>query len=519
MSSLALLFALILWHVEAGRPGTARLEVRGPDDLELVTTAPTLGEGCAVKVAPGLFRFACPLPHDTPLTFARPGWEPRTIQATQGVVDLHDGAWVAAPWPVRLSPLELAAGARLVWLTEEGVARATPTDGGQVSGPRVIPGTVGVLAVVGPNTAGTFIKARRTPDGVPLSVPLRPGRSLAVVCLEPWTWSVVPTCQVAVGKPSSVLRRFGLAGLRGKAHVEGEGGLFLVGDYEEEELVLAQAEELPPALGRLDDNDGVVEVVFPHPHRLRVALSDGKTGTPVTEGTIRIVALPHELLLAETKTDARGRVELAQGRGRVRVVAEARGYRRGEAELDIDQPLERVELALEAATVLRGQVWDEDGQPVGGAVVMAAGQDLHMDGTENVAATGGDGSFEVTAPGAGPWWVWAQAEEATSTKVLIRSAEERLSLRLLRECRVAILPTDSAGNVYPGKRLAFTGLDRAAIRLPEEVEPSGALRVRLSPGRWRAWAEEHKLSGQFAVPSPCEGVLLPVILTPPPGQP
>ena len=519
MSTLALLLLLTLWHVEAGRPGTARLEVRGPDDLQLVTTTPNLGEGCAAKLAPGLFRFACHLPQDAQLIFARPGWETRTVPATQGVVDLDDGAWVPAPWPVRLSPPELAAGARLVWLAEEGVGRATPSEDGQVWGPPVIPGTVGVLAVVGPNTAGAFIQARRAPHEEPLLVPLNPGRSVALVCLEPWTRSVVATCRVAVGKPSSALRRFGLARLRGKALVEGEGGLFLVSDYEEEALLLAQADELPPALGQLDDNDGVVEVLFPLPHRLRVTLSDEKTGTPVADGTIRIVALPHELLLEETKSDPRGRAEVAVGRGRVRVMAEASGFCRGEAVLDIDQPLERVDLALEVATVLRGRVLDEDGQPVGGAMVMAVGEDLHIDGTENVAASGGDGSFEVTAPGAGPWWVWAQAEEASSTKMLIRSAEERPSLRLLRECSVAILPTDSAGNVYPVKHLAFTGLDRAAVRLPEEVEPSGALRVRLSPGRWQAWAEEHKLSGRFAVPSPCEGVLLPVVLAPAAGRP
>ncbi len=519
MTSLFEALAVTLLAASLQSPAAGQLEVRGPENLELVATDPVQAQGCAAKIGPGLFRFSCQLPRDAQLTFARPGWEPRVVRASRASLDLRDDAWVPSPWAVRLSPPELAAGARVVWLAEEGVERATPVEDGQVQGPRVIPGHVGVMAVVGPNTAGTFLKVRRPLEEQPLEVTLTEGRSVALVCREPWTWRVVADCRVVVGKPSPLLRGAGLARVRSEAHVEGDGGLFLVAGYGEDAIAFALADELPPFLDDLAEEDGVVEVVFPRAHRLRVTLAASTTGKPVADGTIRIVALPHEVLLVEEKSDARGRVEVAVGAGRVRVVAEARGFRRGEVELDIVEPRENADLALEATTVLRGQVWDERGQPVGGVLVIAAGQDLRVDGTGNLAATGGDGAFEVTAPGAGPWWVWAQADGSTSARVLVHRAEERVSLRLARECSVAILPIDTAGNVYPVQGLTCTGLDRVAIRLPEEGAASGAVRFRLSPGRWRVWAEEEGLSGHLEVPDPCEGVLLPVVLTPRPGQP
>jgi len=513
----AVLAALLAAHLDA--PATGGLEVRGPQDMTLLGTTPVLPAGCATKTSPGLFSFSCGLPQDAQLTFGRPGWELREVRPAAGVVDLRDNAWVPTPWRLELFPPELAAGARLVWLAGEAVEWSTPTGEGVAGGPRVVPGEVGVVAVVGPNTAGTLLKVPRQPDEEPLPVTLAPGRSLALICREPWTWSVVANCQVVVGKPSPLLQRFGLGWLRPQAHVEREGGLFLVANYGDDALFLAQAPDLPSALGALAGNDGVVEIVFPRPRRLHLTLTDKKTGKPVTDGLIRIVALPHELLLVETTSDTKGRAEVAVGPGRVRVVAEARGFRRGEVELDIDQPTEQANLALKAATVLRGQVWDERGQPVEGALVMAAGQGMSVDGTENLAATGDDGSFEVTAPGAGPWLVWAQAEGARSATTPVHSADAPVSLRLTRDCSMSILPIDNGGNVVPVRRLVFTGLDRTAIRLPDDVEASGAIGVRLSPGRWRAWGEEEKVAGHFEVPSVCEGLLLPVVLTPQVGRP
>lgn len=518
MTPLAFLPLLTLSIAGLGEPAVGELQVRGPHDIELIAAVPDLPEGCAVRTAPGVLRFTCSLPHDARLTFARPGWEPRAVEASQGVLDLHDDKWVPTPWPLRVSPPEAAAGARLVWLADEKVERAIPADDGRVLGPRVKPGTMAIMAVVGPNTAGALLKTQRPADGEVLEVPLAAGRSLALVCREPWSWSVLRNARVVVGKPLKLLRGAGLARVQAQAHVEGEEGLFLVAGYEDEALVVAEANELPPTLGHLAGDDGVIDIVFPPPHRLRVNLSDKKTGKPIADATIRIVALPHEVFLTEAKSDGGGWAEIDVARGRTRVVAEARGFRRAETELDIDQPRERADLVLDAATVLRGNVWDERGQPVSGATVMAAGQDMRVDGTENLAATGLDGAFEVTAPGIGPWLVWAEVPESSSPRTPVQRGQERLDLRLARECRVQILPLDTAGNAYSVRGLVCTGIDRAAIRLPDRVDPGGAIIMRLSPGRWRVWAEEERVSGNLEVPNPCEGLLLPVILSAPGGR-
>lgn len=145
---------------------------------------------------------------------------------------------------------------------------------------------------------------------------------------------------------------------------------------------------------------------------------------------------------------------------------------------------------------------------------MAAGQDMRLVGTENLAPTDPAGWFELTGPGEAPWWVWAQPGGGTSEKALVPSPEAPVQLFLFRECHLRILPLDPAGGFSPVRNLVFLGLDRVAVWLPDGTEPSGGVHERLSPGHWRAVAEAERVQGELEVPDPCEGLELSVVLAP-----
>ncbi len=494
---------------------SAAVTVRGPEDLELLQVRPALPEGCVTRVSPGLYRFSCPLPENARLTFRRPGWEPREVRLQGEALDLRDGAWEPSPWKIQLSPSELAATSQVVWLEKGAVEWALPDEQGFIQGPRISPKSQGVFAVVGPETAGRLFHGVREPEGEPSSLSLKPGKSTALICREPTRNEILPDCQLVVGEPFTLLGRYGLGTVHKVGSVEGMGGLFLLSNYPEEAVVLAQTRELPPVLLDLKPAEtGAVELLLPSAHKLRVGLVRRKTGEGVPEGRVRLVAPLRDLLLLEATTDEEGLAELMVGPGRYRVVAEAKGFRRGEREVTVDQPEETLTIDLEPATLLRGQVRDERGQPVEGALVMAAAQDMHLDSKENLAATEADGSFEVTAAGEGPWWVWAQAAGGISEKVLVASPEVPVQLFLFRECNLLVLPVDTGGAFFPVRRLVFLGLDRVAVRIPDGTEPRGAVRVHLSPGRWRAVGEAERVQGHLEVPDPCEGLELSVVLAP-----
>lgn len=494
---------------------SAAVTVRGPEDFELLQVRPALPEGCVTRVSPGLYRFSCPLPENARLAFRRPGWEPREVRVSGEALDLRDRGWEPSPWRIQLSPPELAASSQVVWINEGAVAWALTDDQGRVEGPRIPPTSQGVFAVIGPHTAGKLFFGPREPEREPTQLSLNPGKSTALVCREPNQNEILPDCQLVVGEPFTLLGRYGLGTVHKVGRVEGMGGLFLLSNYPDEAVVLAQTRELPPVLLDLKPAEtGAVELLLPSAHKLRVELVRRKTGEGVPEGKVRLVAPLRDLLLLEATTGEEGLAELMVGPGRYRVVAEAKGFRRGEREVTVDQPEETLTIDLEPATLLRGQVRDERGQPFAGAMVMAVSQEMRLDGTENLAATGTDGGFEVTAPGAGPWWVWAQAEGVLSEKALVSSPDAPLQLFLFRECLLSVLPVDPSGSFFPVRNLAFLGLDRAAVRLPEATEPSRAVRVRLSPGRWRAVAEAEGAQGYLEVPDACEGLELSVVLAP-----
>ncbi len=501
----------------------ATVVVHGPAGTRWVGSKPAVSPSCVREVSPHDWEFACAFSGSLQLTFSRDGFEPREVAVSPAsVVDLDDGRWLPTPLPVVLKPVERSAGARLYWLDEDELHVALPDDEGRVAGPRIPPGSRFRIVVAGDAIAGVLLDGvREGGEAVPV-ITLGAGASAVALCREPWAGSLVRACRLQVGRPSPLLRRHGLARLVPTAEVAGGEGLWVVSGELSDTAIQAEAPDLPTLVQPLSPADGVVEVVFPFPRTVAVELYDPDEGRGV-EGRVRLVRMREDIVIVEAATDHRGAAELTLAAGTYRLLAEAPGYRPQELELQVDKPRTHARVPLERGARLGGRVVDEAGQPVAGATVVAAegaagAGAWRLESPQNLAATGADGTFELTAPGRGPWQVWAYGEGFSSEGVAVADAETRIVVRVARWCSLRVVPVDPHGTPRVVSYLVFLRPSTFAVRMAHEQGEDGAFPVELAPGRWEVLAEAEELQGRLEVPAACAGARLSVLLTGAPAR-
>lgn len=497
-----------------------------PPDARLVAVDPPLAPGCQTQGGEGFLRVQCPEPQPRRFRWDRPGFEPRQVVADrQDHLALDAPGWSPTPIRLRLEPENLRAVARVFWWEEGQLRWAWPDQAGEVATSRVPPGTPYLLAVAGPALRGVLLRGVRRPAEEPLVVELEPGSSATVACLSPER-ELLQRCELAVGEPPQLMRRQGLAQLQRQAPITGEGGFFVISSLPPEPWVQARAPGFPPLLRPLALRDDHLELEIPAPRTLEVFLRHARSWEPLA-GVVRLVGLPLGVALTEVSTDERGRAELLVSGEEIQVVAEAPGFWPQSWQGQVTKPRDAVTLDLEPAKVVRGEVVDEAGTPLAGAIVMALASG-RFESAQNATGTDEAGRFEVVAPGEGPWELWVSAPGYAGTRLAVTRPEPFVRVVLARECTVQVWVSDPRGTPVTLTRPLFLRPGDPLPRKPEPSTAAGLLTVRLAPGEWQLIAEGEGVWISFSVPAPCDGVVLPLTVQrrtprpkapPPPPQP
>lgn len=499
-----------------GAAATPPLVVRGPDGFRIEPWPEGWSPACVERLGRNELRVTCPWEPGLSLQVRRAGYEPRRlVLGSQFEVELRDDRWVPLPLKLLLTPLELSASARVFWLEQDELRSNVPDREGVALGPRVPPGSRYLLAVAGPAIRGLWLEGVRETGQEGLAAQLSVGRSLVLVCRHPATGQAIEACRVEVGQPVSLLRRFGLAQLVPERPVEGREGLWLLKEYEADDWASLSAVGLSRQITRIPAGSAHLEVEFPWPQEVEVELVETATGEPPTAANVRFSRKPEGILVEETEVDETGRARVLLAPAPYELFAEAAGYGPVHQSFEVRERNVRLRIEMEKATLSRGSVVDENGSPVEGAVIYSLGSSRRLESLQNLAVSLPDGTFQVTLPGRGPWTVWAAQGDSLSESVLVKPGDQEVTLRLFRECAIQLLPLGPDGSVLALARATLLEPRRFLVRRAETVAPGGPLVARLVPGSWQLVSEETRTSGRFEVPSPCDGLLIPVTISPP----
>ncbi len=521
MKALPIVFVATLLNAQPGMAdGGVVSRLLAPAPLILLDEPETLPAGCAFRSSERGALLGCPSPVTVELTVAMEGYEARSVTfvAGEAEVDLRDERWRPRPTRLVLAPPDLAVGAVAVWV-EDGELRVAEPAGGYLLGPRVRPGEKVVLAVVGPHTSAVVVSEPRVPSREPLAVRLRPGRSAAVACREPWTGEVASACEVQLGTVTDLLDQLGGSRLMPRGSVTSLGPLRLL------EIPRAAAEGLPlrilaatgdgaSALAELAGAQAVYEIDLEPPLSLRVTVEERGAARTLTGAVVRVSRSVDAgwLVVAEERTDAGGVAELALAPGEYRVVADAPGHAPAQDELRLTDRDREVTLSLDVARTVAGVVVDPEGSPLPGTVVMAVTSTFGFDSRNNLARADGSGRFEVTLPGRGPWTLLAQREGYLAEPLTVNAGAEWVTLVLYPRCEVVLWPLHADGSPVEVARLALLRVGLPQVVIAERRARDGGFRAALAPGMWTVVVEEEGLSGFLDVPEACTGFQTPVFL-------
>jgi len=512
VTGLPLLLALLLAEAPVG------VRILGPGPLRVASATPPLEGACAPLTTEEGCTLPCQPPARVELELELAGFEPRRLElggaTVPAEVDLRDSGWL--PRPVTLAVDASGAGGpvTVVWLHGRETVSAQAGDG-PVAGPRVAPGELVQLAVVGPATRAVTVEKRRSPAEEPIPVPLEAGSSRAVVCRDPWNGEVVAACSLTVGNLPRHLPKGLRARLLPRGRVVNLGGLQVVDTGEEGEWVLAEAEGFPPTLRRLRDLPVVADLPLDPPRELAVRLVDARSGEELA-GSVSVSARLDDAVVAvaETAVEPGGQTSLLVAPGAVTVAGSAPGYRPGREDLVVERPHTAVTVRLQKAATASGRVLDGAGRPLPGAAVVALSAAGSLESQDNVAAADGTGQFTVTLAGDPPWTLVARLEGYAGSPVTLAEPARHVTIVLEPRCRVAIQPILADGTPVRGDPLMLVQAASGEVVQAVPADGDEAVGVELAPGEWVAILEERSLRGTLTLPRACQGWRGPVILLP-----
>ncbi len=522
MKALAITFLSVATLLNA-QPGLASggvvSRLLAPAPLVLLNDPDVLPAGCAFRSSKRGAELGCRSPVTVELTVAMEGYEARTVTfvAGEGEVDLRDERWQPSPTRLVLAPPEEAAGAVVVWV-EDGEVRVAESAEGSLLGPRVRPGEMLSLAVVGPHTSAVVVSEPRVPGREPLAVRLRPGRSAAVACREPWTGEVASACEVQLGTVTDLLDQLGGSRLvpRGKVTSLGPLRLLEIPEATAEGTplrVLAATADGASALEELAGAQALYEMDLEPPLAVRVSVEERGADRTLKGAVVRVSRSLDAgwLVVAEERTDADGVAELVLAPGDYRVRAEAPGHAPAQDELRLTDRDREVTLSLDVAQTVAGVVVDPEGSPLPDTAVMAVTSTFGFESRNNLAQTNGSGRFEVTLPGQGPWTLMAQREGYLGEPLTVNSGVDWVTLVLYPRCDVVLWPLHADGSLVQVERLALLRVGLPQVVIAKRAL-DGGFRAALVPGMWTVVVEQEGLSGLLEVPETCTGFQTSVFL-------